>query len=61
MPTAKMKDGRTIEVPLEELEVFLLQQSEQIELQEEDGVPIRSVPDLNGFPFKQTAELFHQS
>jgi hypothetical protein len=60
MPTAKMKDGRTLEVPLDELVAFLSEHAEDIELQQEEGTPLRSFPKLNNLPFTQTAELSHQ-
>jgi hypothetical protein len=60
MPIAKMKDGRTLEVPLEELVAFLSEHADDIELQQEEGTPLRSVPKLNDLPFTQTAELSHQ-
>lgn len=53
MPIAKMKDGRTVEVPIEQLEQFLADHGEEIELQKR--VP-NGTPDETDFPFVSSTE-----
>jgi hypothetical protein len=53
MPIAKMKTGETIEVPIEELERFLAERGDEIEVQKRVH---RSTPDLTDFPFINSTE-----
>jgi hypothetical protein len=53
MPIAKLKNGETVEVAIEELEAFLAERGEEIEKQKR--VPLRT-PDVTDFPFVSSTE-----